>query len=52
MVAVSHPILSNYYNVIVFPVKGKYTLASYLGGGGEFIGYSELDGMLMSSHRL
>lgn len=50
--AVSHPKLSNYYNVIVFPVKGKYTLASYLGGGGKFIGLSELHGMLMSPHRL
>ena len=37
VVAISHPKLSNYYNVIVFPVKGKYTLASYLGGGGKFI---------------
>ncbi|KAL4070381.1 RNA dependent RNA polymerase-domain-containing protein [Scleroderma citrinum] len=33
VVAVNHPMLANYYNVIVFPVKGKYTLASYLGGG-------------------
>ncbi|KAI6015621.1 RNA dependent RNA polymerase-domain-containing protein [Pisolithus marmoratus] len=31
--AVSHPQLSNYFNVIIFPTKGKFTLASYLGGG-------------------
>lgn len=31
--AVSHPKLANYFNVIVFPIKGKFTLASYLGGG-------------------
>ncbi|KAG1747654.1 RNA dependent RNA polymerase-domain-containing protein [Suillus lakei] len=31
--AVSHPKLSNYFDVIVFPVKGERSLASYLGGG-------------------
>ncbi|KAG8219296.1 RNA dependent RNA polymerase-domain-containing protein [Butyriboletus roseoflavus] len=31
--AVAHPKLSNYFNVIVFPVKGKQSLASMLGGG-------------------
>ncbi|KAI5998175.1 RNA dependent RNA polymerase-domain-containing protein [Pisolithus albus] len=31
--AVSHPALANYFNVIIFPIKGKFTLASYLGGG-------------------
>lgn len=34
--AVAHPKLSNYFNVIVFPVKGKQSLASYLGGGGKY----------------
>ncbi|KAG1886291.1 RNA dependent RNA polymerase-domain-containing protein [Suillus subluteus] len=31
--AVSHPKLANYFDVIVFPVKGERSLASYLGGG-------------------
>ncbi|KAI6136111.1 RNA dependent RNA polymerase-domain-containing protein [Pisolithus sp. B1] len=31
--AISHPKLANYFNVIMFPTKGKFTLASYLGGG-------------------
>ncbi|KAF9225222.1 hypothetical protein BS17DRAFT_794858 [Gyrodon lividus] len=31
--AVSHPKLSNYFDVIVFPIKGTQSLASYLGGG-------------------
>ncbi|KAG6380657.1 RNA dependent RNA polymerase-domain-containing protein [Boletus reticuloceps] len=31
--AVAHPKLSNYVNVIVFPIKGKQSLASFLGGG-------------------
>lgn len=31
--AISHPKLSKYFNVIIFPVRGKFTLASYLGGG-------------------
>ncbi|KAI6120941.1 RNA dependent RNA polymerase-domain-containing protein [Pisolithus croceorrhizus] len=31
--AISHPRLANYFNVIMFPTKGKFTLASYLGGG-------------------
>ncbi|KAH0837829.1 RNA dependent RNA polymerase-domain-containing protein [Lanmaoa asiatica] len=31
--AVAHPKLSNYFNVIVFPIKGKQSLASFLGGG-------------------
>jgi len=32
--AVSHPKLASYFDVIVFPVKGERSLASYLGGGG------------------
>lgn len=32
--AVSHPKLASYVDVIVFPVKGERSLASYLGGGG------------------
>ncbi|KAG2369519.1 RNA dependent RNA polymerase-domain-containing protein [Suillus spraguei] len=31
--AVSHPKLASYFDVIIFPVKGKRSLASYLGGG-------------------
>ncbi|KAG2159654.1 RNA dependent RNA polymerase-domain-containing protein [Suillus bovinus] len=31
--AVSHPKLSSYFDVIIFPVKGERSLASYLGGG-------------------
>ncbi|KIJ13767.1 hypothetical protein PAXINDRAFT_135617 [Paxillus involutus ATCC 200175] len=31
--AVSHPKLSNYFDVIIFPIKGTRSLASYLGGG-------------------
>ncbi|KAG1840300.1 RNA dependent RNA polymerase-domain-containing protein [Suillus subalutaceus] len=31
--AISHPKLANYFDVIVFPVKGERSLASYLGGG-------------------
>ncbi|KAG2133611.1 RNA dependent RNA polymerase-domain-containing protein [Suillus bovinus] len=31
--AVSHPTLADYFEVIVFPVKGERSLASYLGGG-------------------
>ncbi|KAG2141030.1 RNA dependent RNA polymerase-domain-containing protein [Suillus clintonianus] len=31
--AVSHPKLANYFDVIIFPVKGERSLASYLGGG-------------------
>ncbi|KAG2153597.1 RNA dependent RNA polymerase-domain-containing protein [Suillus bovinus] len=31
--AVNHPKLANYFDVIIFPVKGKRSLASYLGGG-------------------
>ncbi|KAG2358031.1 RNA dependent RNA polymerase-domain-containing protein [Suillus spraguei] len=31
--AVSHPKLADYFDVIVFPVKGERSLASYLGGG-------------------
>ncbi|KAG1795975.1 RNA dependent RNA polymerase-domain-containing protein, partial [Suillus plorans] len=31
--AVSHPKLGEYFDVIVFPVKGERSLASYLGGG-------------------
>ncbi|KAG2075104.1 hypothetical protein BDR04DRAFT_1091949 [Suillus decipiens] len=31
--AVSHPKLASYLDVIIFPVKGKRSLASYLGGG-------------------
>ncbi|KAG1804334.1 RNA dependent RNA polymerase-domain-containing protein [Suillus variegatus] len=31
--AVSHPKLDKYFHVIVFPVKGERSLASYLGGG-------------------
>ncbi|KAG1851192.1 RNA dependent RNA polymerase-domain-containing protein [Suillus tomentosus] len=31
--AVSHPKLDKYFDVIVFPVKGERSLASYLGGG-------------------
>ncbi|KIJ57547.1 hypothetical protein HYDPIDRAFT_171642, partial [Hydnomerulius pinastri MD-312] len=31
--AVSHAKLANYFDVIVFPIKGKRSLASYLGGG-------------------
>lgn len=32
--AVSHPKLASYFDVIIFPVKGERSLASYLGGGG------------------
>ncbi|KAG1757774.1 RNA dependent RNA polymerase-domain-containing protein [Suillus lakei] len=31
--AVNHPKLASYFDVIVFPVKGERSLASYLGGG-------------------
>ncbi|KAF8555107.1 hypothetical protein OG21DRAFT_1411391 [Imleria badia] len=31
--AIAHPKLSNYVNVIVFPIKGTQSLASFLGGG-------------------
>ncbi|KAG1749807.1 RNA dependent RNA polymerase-domain-containing protein [Suillus paluster] len=31
--AVSHPKLASYFDVIIFPVKGQRSLASYLGGG-------------------
>lgn len=31
--AVSHPKLASYFDVVIFPVKGKRSLASYLGGG-------------------
>ncbi|KAG2122046.1 RNA dependent RNA polymerase-domain-containing protein [Suillus cothurnatus] len=31
--AVSHPKLASYFDVIIFPVKGERSLASYLGGG-------------------
>ncbi|KAG0704371.1 RNA dependent RNA polymerase-domain-containing protein [Suillus ampliporus] len=31
--AVSHPKLAGYFDIIIFPVKGKRSLASYLGGG-------------------
>lgn len=31
--AVSHPKLSSYFDVIIFPVQGERSLASYLGGG-------------------
>ncbi|KAG1813878.1 RNA dependent RNA polymerase-domain-containing protein [Suillus subaureus] len=31
--AISHPKLANYFDVIVFPVRGERSLASYLGGG-------------------
>ncbi|KAG1760381.1 RNA dependent RNA polymerase-domain-containing protein [Suillus occidentalis] len=31
--AVSHPKLANYFDIVIFPVKGKRSLASYLGGG-------------------
>lgn len=34
--AVSHPKLASYFDVVIFPVKGKRSLASYLGGGGWF----------------
>ncbi|OAX39662.1 hypothetical protein K503DRAFT_716030 [Rhizopogon vinicolor AM-OR11-026] len=34
VIAVSHPKLDSYVDVIVFPVKGQRSLASYLGGGG------------------
>ncbi|KAG2095304.1 RNA dependent RNA polymerase-domain-containing protein [Suillus discolor] len=31
--AVSHPKLTSYFDVIIFPVQGERSLASYLGGG-------------------
>ncbi|KAH7886339.1 RNA dependent RNA polymerase-domain-containing protein [Phlebopus sp. FC_14] len=31
--AISHPKLNHYLDVIVFPIKGRQSLASYLGGG-------------------
>jgi RNA-dependent RNA polymerase len=33
--AVSHPKLTSYFDVIIFPVQGERSLASYLGGGGR-----------------